>query len=337
MSREVLLSGPDSLVRFRWLLDAVLASGVHAAAIRLATVILIGLSCAFVPHFAEYGNVQSVLYSFAAIGVGAVGMAVVTINGNLFMLSMGATAAVSTVVFASLIHLGLVPALIVVVGIGLLVGLLQGVLIGVAGTNPIITTIGVASIISGIGVLLTGGLTVVGNGDASWLGSGQVIPWVPNQIVILASFATGAAFMLERTRIGREIRLVGMQREVARVAGLRVSLSILIAYSFAGAAAGLSGALIASAAAQGNLTYGADLDFNAIAAVMVGGISIRGGHGSVLDAVVGAVFLGVISNILLVSGASYEYQLVVKGAVVMGAVVFGTLALRIAPNLRSKA
>jgi len=99
---------------------------------------------------------------------------------------------------------------------------------------------------------------------------------------------------------------------------------------FAGAAAGLAGGVIASSAARGNLTYGTDLDFNAIAAVLVGGISINGGRGRISDAVVGAVFLGVISNILLVSGVSYEFQLMVKGSVVLGAVVFGVFAARTA-------
>lgn len=310
------------------------AGGIHAAAIRVATLLLLAAASAFVPHFTEFGNVQAILYSIAAVGVGAVGMGVVTINGNLFMLSMGATAAVSTVLFASFIHLGPAAAVALVAATGLGAGLVQGALIALAAANPIITTIAASSIISGIGVLCTGGLTVVGTGDASWLGSGQAVPWVPNQILVLAVFAAAVGFLLQRTRIGREIRLIGMQREVARVAGLRIAGAILVAYGLAGTAAALAGCLIASAAAQGNLTYGVDLDFNAIAAVLVGGISIRGGRGSVVDTVVGAAFLGVIGNILLVSGASYEYQLVAKGAVVLGAVVFGTLALRLAPRVR---
>ena len=96
----------------RRLADRVLAPGnIHAASIRAATVILVVLAYATVPHFTDFGNVQSILYSIAAVGVGAVGMGVVTINGNLFMLSMGATAAASTVMFASVIHVGLGPTL----------------------------------------------------------------------------------------------------------------------------------------------------------------------------------------------------------------------------------
>jgi ribose transport system permease protein len=296
---------------------------------------LVVVACFVVPHFVEFGNLQSIMYSVAAVGIGAIGMAMITLSGNLFMLSMGATAAVSTVMFASLIQLGLLPAVLLVMIAGLAIGLVQGALIGAAETNPIITTIATSSIIIGLGVLWTGGLTVVGKGDASWLGFGRVFGILPNQILILLIFAAVAGFVVQRTRIGREIRLIGMQRDVARVAGLRLTRATLVCYGFAGAAAALAGTLIASSSAQGNLTYGIDLDFNAIAAVLVGGISIRGGRGRISDAVTGAIFLSIVGNVLLVSGVSYDYQLVVKGAVVLGSVVLGVLVSRLAPRGRA--
>ena len=307
---------------------------LHAVSIRVCTVVLVLLAMLFVPHFAGYANVQSIMFSLAAVGIGAAGMALVTLSGNLFMLSMGATAAVSTVLFASLIHLGLLPDLLLVLCGGTMIGLMQGLLIGAAETNPIITTIAAASIISGIGVLWTGGITVVGEGDAHWLGFGHSLGIIPNQILVMLIFAGIAGFIVQRTRLGREIRLIGMQRDVARVAGLRLIRATLFCYGFAGAAAALAGGLIASASAQGNLTYGIDLDFNAIAAVLVGGVSIRGGRGRIADAVTGATFLCVVGNVLLVSGVSYDYQLVVKGAVVLLSVIVGAVLAHLAPRLR---
>ncbi|MCB8883575.1 ABC transporter permease [Acidisoma cellulosilytica] len=309
---------------------------LHATSIRGGTLVLIIVAVLFVPHFAEFGNLQSIMYSLAAVGIGAVGMALVTLSGNLFMLSMGATAAFSTVVFASLISLGLLPTMLLVVAAGTLIGLIQGVLIGAADTNPIITTIAAASMITGFGVLWTGGITVVGHGQATWLGFGRVFGLIPNQILVMLIFAGIAGFVMQKTRLGREIRLIGMQRDVARVAGLRLIAATMFCYGFAGAAAALAGSLIASSSAQGNLTYGIDLDFNAIAAVLVGGVSIRGGRGRVGDAVVGAMFLSIIGNVLLVSGVSYEYQLVVKGAVVLASVIIGALLGQWAPRLRRR-
>jgi len=316
----------------RWMSALVGSTSIHAGSIRIATLLLIAVAAGVVPHFTEFGNVQSLMYSVAAVGIGAVGMALITLSGNLFMLSMGATAAVSTVLFAALIHQGLGMTLLMVVLAGLLMGTVQGGIIALGKANPIITTIATSSIILGAGVLYTGGLTVIGNGDATWLGQGKIFGWLPTQIIVLAIFALIASFILQKTRIGREIRLIGMRKEVARIAGLRLMAATLFCYGFAGAAAALAGSLIASSSAQGNLTYGVDLDFNAIAAALVGGISIRGGRGQISDAVTGAIFLAVISNILLVSGVSYEYQLVVKGIVVLGAVVFGALLARLGPG-----
>lgn len=322
---------PSSVLR-RWLSALIGTTSIHAASIRIATLLLIAAAAGAVPHFTDFGNVQSLMYSVAAVGIGAIGMALVTLSGNLFMLSMGATAAVSTVMFAALIHMGLGVTLFLVVLTGLAVGVVQGGIIALGRANPIITTIATSSVILGAGVIYTGGLTVIGNGDASWLGQGKLFGWLPNQIIVLGAFTAIASFILERSRVGREVKLIGMQAEVARIAGLRLMTAILVCYGFAGAAAALAGSLIASASAQGNLTYGIDLDFNAIAAVLVGGISIRGGRGRISDAVTGAIFLAVISNILLVSGVSYEYQLVVKGMVVLGAVVFGALLARLSPR-----
>ncbi|MDR5761344.1 ABC transporter permease [Caballeronia sp. LZ035] len=316
----------------RWASALFGATSIHAASIRIATLVLIVIAAAIVPHFTEYGNLQSLMYSVAAVGIGAIGMALVTLSGNLFMLSMGATAAVSTVMFAALIHVGLGATLLIVVLSGLLMGAVQGGVIALGKANPIITTIATSSIIIGSGVIYTGGLTVIGKGDASWLGQGKLFGWLPTQILVLAIFAAIASFILQKSRIGREIRLLGMRAEVARIAGLRTMAATLVCYAFAGAAAALAGSLIASSSAQGNLTYGIDLDFNAIAAVLVGGISIRGGRGQISDAITGAIFLAVISNILLVSGVSYEYQLVAKGIVVLAAVVFGALLARLGPG-----
>lgn len=306
---------------------------MHSVGIRAATVLTILYACVFVPGFADGGNVQAILFSLASIGVAAVGMAAVTISGNLFMLSLGATAALSSVVFSSTLQFGLPLALLITVGFGASTGLLQGALVAFAAANPIITTIAVSSIITGIGVLWTGGQTIFGVGDASWLGSGYSFGHIPNQIVVMLVFAGSVAFVFARMRVGREIRLIGMEPTVATFTGLRTGLAICLTYAIAGFSAALSGAMIASSASQGNMTYGVDLDFNAIAAVLVGGISIRGGRGSVFDALVGAAFLSVIGNLLLVSGARYESQLLVKGAVVLGSVIIGTLLLRYGPKL----
>jgi len=298
---------------------------LQANAIKI-TILLISLWAAFaVPGFTSPANVHAIMYSVAAVGVAAVGMAFITLSGHLFMLSMGATAALCTIVFASTLHLGLPLAMALVLVAGAAVGLVQGVIVAWAGANPIIATIAAASILMGVGSLWSGGLTVIGQGDASWLGVGTLFGLVPNQVMLFVLIALAADQLVERTRIGRELRLIGLNPSAAALAGLRIGPVLVLAFVFAGITAALSGGLIASQATQGNLKLGAGLDFDAIAAVLVGGVAIKGGRGRIMDAAFGAVFLALVSNILLITGLAFETQLVVKGLVVMGSVISGAL------------
>ena len=299
---------------------------VQSTAVWIGTILLAIWASAAVPGFSSSANISAIMYSTSAVGIAAVGMAFITLSGNLFMLSMGATAAVSTIVFASLLHLGLLPSIAVVVLVGALFGLAQGVAVGLFKTNPIITTIAMASIITGAGSFYSGGLTIVGQGDASWLGISRTAG-IPNQILLFLLAALVFSFIVERTRFGRELRLIGLNPKAAQFTGLRVGRTLVIAYVLAASGAAFAGALYGSQAAQGNLKLGAGLDFDAIAAVLVGGVAIKGGQGRILDAAAGAVFLAIITNILLLKGLSLEIQLIVKGLVVIASVILGALAL----------
>jgi ribose/xylose/arabinose/galactoside ABC-type transport system permease subunit len=299
---------------------------LQATGVKIATVLLVAWAWTTIDNFASIANLNAILYSVSAVGIAAIGMALITLSGNLFMLSMAATAAVSTIIFASFLHYGLVASMLAVCVAGAGIGVLQGLVIGVAGANPIIATIAMGSIVMGGGALYSQGLTVVGQGDASWLGVGRFAGLVPNQVLLLIAAAVIVEILVQRTRFGRELRLLGMNRVAADIGGLRIRRTLVIAFVLAGIAAAISGALFASQASQGNLKLGAGLDFDAIAAVLVGGVSIRGGRGRILDAAFGALFLAIISNVLLVKGLAFEVQLVVKGLVVVVSVILGALA-----------
>ncbi|WP_447588050.1 ABC transporter permease [Aquipseudomonas campi] len=299
---------------------------LQANGIKVATLVLLLWAWLSIDNFGSTANVNAIMYSVAAIGIAAVGMAFITLSGNLFMLSMAATAALSTIVFASFLHLGLFPAMLIVAAAGIVIGLVQGVVVGIGKVNPIIATIAVSSILMGAAALYSGGLTIVGQGDASWLGVGSYAS-IPNQLLLFVAFALFAEFVVQRTRFGRELRLIGLNRTTATLSGIRIGRTLVLSFVFAGFAAALAGCLFASQATQGNLKLGAGLDFDAIAAVLVGGVSIRGGHGRIIDAAFGALFLAIVSNILLVKGLSFEIQLMVKGLVVIFAVILGALAI----------
>jgi ribose/xylose/arabinose/galactoside ABC-type transport system permease subunit len=296
---------------------------VQATCVRILCVAVLIAAGLFVPNFASSANIAAIIYSAAAIGIAAVGLAAVTLCGELFLLSTGATAAFAAIVFVSSLGAGLVPAALAAIAAGMVMGALQGVAIGVLRCNPIIASIAAASIITGIASLLTGGRTIIGEGDASWLGVGVLFPGLPHQGLLFVVATVVLELIVQRSRFGRELRLVGTNRVAARIAGLRTRATVLVSCTLAGGTAAAAGLLIASQSATANLLIGNDLNFSAIAAVLVGGVGIGGGRGRISDAAYGALFLAIIGNLLLVRNLPYEAQLAVKGAAVLASVAIG--------------
>lgn len=303
-------------------------ANAQLVSMRVIGVALFVWACFAVSGFATTNNFKALLSSVALVGIVTVGMALITLSGNFFMLSMGATVAVATILFASLLELGLLPALLLTVACGGVIGLLQGVAVGGMGADPIIATIAAASIILGIGELASGGLTVVGQGDASLIGEGSIFGVLPVQALFFFVLVAVMHLLVERTRFGRELRLVGANRDAATVAGVRVRRSIVLAYVLAAGCAALAGALLSAESGQGQLRLGADTDFDAIAAVLVGGVAVTGGRGTVADAAFGALFIALVTNILLIEGYAFDIQLLVKGAILLAAIALSAYLTR---------
>jgi ribose transport system permease protein len=294
--------------------------GDGASLIRIVTVALFVIACFAIPTFATVTNLRALFLSVALVGIAAVGLSLITIVGRLFSLSISATIATSTIVFASQLDSGPWVALLAAVGFGLVAGAVQGFLVGRLSTDPIVTTIAAAAVILGAAQILTGGRNVVGDRDASVFGS-SLFGIVPAQVFVFF-LVTALVWWLHRyTTVGRVLSLVGLNEKAALVSGLRSWPPVLLAFAVSGALAGLAGGLLGSESGQGNLQLGATFGFDAITAVVVGGVSVKGGQGSPLDAAVGAVFVGLLGNALILMGLSYEVQLMVKGALVLIAVV----------------
>lgn len=295
----------------------------HATSILAVLIGMIALAAVLIPEFASASNVNAILFTAAPVGVAAVGLALVTMSGNLFILSLSATAAFSSIIFANLIGTVTIVGVIGALAMGAAVGALQGIIVVAFRTNPIITSIATSSLIGAAGQYLSGGRTVLAEADLSWLGNGVLFPGFPIQTMIFLLVVVIVEFFIERSRSGRELRLTGMNIAAARLAGLRCSRAVIMSYLVAGAAAATAGIMIAAQTGAGNMRVGQDLDFSAIAAVLIGGVGIKGGRGRIIDAAVGAIFVAVLTNILLVYGFSYEAQLMVKGLAVILSVILG--------------
>lgn len=320
---------PVSVAAWRVVLGPLVAPArVQATTVQMLTVLMLAGATLMLDNFASASNVAAILYAASAVGVAAAGLAAVTIGGNLFALSLGATAAFASILFTSSLQHGVVVASLVALAMGAGVGLLQGVVVGLLRCNPIISSIAAASLIAGVATWFSGGRTVLADGNANWLGNGLLWPGVPMQAVLFVAFVLLMDVLMEHTRAGRELRLRGTNPVAAELAGLRVRPVLVAAYVLCGLSAAAAGVLVAAQSGTGNMRVGGDLDFSAIAAVLVGGVAIGGGRGRVIDAASGAVFLAVLANILLVNNFAYEVQLMVQGLAVLVAVTAGALLAR---------
>ncbi|WP_406021621.1 ABC transporter permease [Nocardioides sp. NBC_00850] len=289
-------------------------------AIGAVTAVLFVLACIFVSGFASANNLRALMLSVSLVGIVAVGLSLITMAGRIFSLSLSAVVATAAIIFAANLHLGPWIAMALAVAFGAATGLAQGVLVGLAHTNPIVTTIAASAIILGVAQLVTGGLNITGEGDASVFAT-MLFGTLPLEVLVFFAVTAAAALLYRYTNLGRTITLIGLNEKAAAVAGLRSWPRVVAAFIISGTLAALAGALLAAESGQGNLTLGASYGFDAIVAVVVGGISVKGGLGNPVNAAVGAFLVGLLANMLVLMGLSYEDQLIFQGVLVLVAVV----------------
>jgi ribose transport system permease protein len=207
------------------------------------------------------------------------------------------------------------------VGVGLLCGLANGVIIAFLKLPPFIVTLGSLTAMRGIARLL-GGDTTVFNPDLpfDFIGNGSLfgIPWLA--IIALVTIAV-SWFILKRTVLGTWIYAVGGNMEAARLTGIKVPLVLLFVYAMSGLLSGLGGAMSAARLYAANgLQLGQAYELDAIAAVILGGTSFVGGVGSIWGTLIGALIIAVLSNGLILVGVSDIWQYIIKGLVIIVAV-----------------
>ncbi|BAZ41823.1 inner-membrane translocator [Calothrix sp. NIES-4101] len=281
------------------------------------------------PNFFTAGNAVNILRQASINIVLATGMTFVILTGGID-LSVGSILAVSAVVavLVSLLPaLGwfAVPAALLT---GLLLGLLNGALITFMDVPPFIVTLGSLTALRGAAFLVANGTTVINrNINFAWVGNSYVgpVPW----LVIIALLTVAVSwFVLRQTVLGVQIYAVGGNERAARLTGIKVNRVLLFVYGVSGLLAGLAGIMSASRlySATGILGQGYELD--AIAAVILGGTSFTGGIGTIGGTLLGALIIAVLNNGLTLLNMSYFWQLVVKGLVIIAAVMIDRLRRR---------
>lgn len=208
---------------------------------------------------------------------------------------------------------------------GLLLGLVNGSLITFLNVPPFIVTLGTLTALRGLAFLIANGTTVINrNLNFAWIGNSYIgpLPW----LVIIALLVVAASwFVLRQTVLGVQIYAVGGNERAARLTGIKVNRVLLFVYGVSGLLSGLAGVMSASRlySATGMLGQGYELD--AIAAVILGGTSFTGGIGTIVGTLFGALIIAVLNNGLTLLNMSFFWQLVVKGLVIIAAVIVDRL------------
>jgi len=273
-------------------------------------------------NFLQPRNLVNILVQNAPVIVMAVGMTLAMLVGGID-LSVGSVAALAGAISAGLIvrnglpvYAGMLAGLVV----GLAIGLLNGVLVVYGKLPPFVATLSTLGIARGLTLVYTEGRPISGMGDAYTFWGTGVVAGVPVPVIVWLVIVLLAYLLLTQTRFGLHIYAIGGGEETARLAGVAVNRVKLLTYGISGLLAGLAGLLLTARlwSAQPQVAVGFEL--NAIAAAVLGGVSLFGGVGSVLGAVVGALIVGVLGNGMnLLRVASYPQQ-VIQGIVLVLAV-----------------
>lgn len=282
-------------------------------------------------NFLTGRNLLNVLRQTSINGVLAIGMTFVILTRGID-LSVGSVVALTGVVaasFATTSTSGFIPgapwpaiiALAIGIAVGMGCGTISGVIVARFRVPAFVATLGMLSAARGLTLLYSGGRPVPGLSPGfRWIGTGDVLG-IPVPILVLLAVFAGAWFVLSQTRFGRHVYAVGGNPHAAKVSGLPVERIRLLVYVISGGLAGLAGMILAARTGSALPQAGVAYELDAIAAVVIGGTSLAGGVGRVTGTLVGALLIGVMNNGLDLMGVESYYQQVIKGILIVAAVM----------------
>ena len=254
----------------------------------------------------------------------AFGMTFVILTGGID-LSVGSILALTGAVTAGLLASGMDPILAMLIGLilGAVLGAINGIIISKGNVAPFIATLATMTIYRGLTLVYTEGRPISGLGDSvsfQMIGKGYFLG-IPVPVVTMAVAFGVLYFILKKTTFGRRVYAVGGNEEASRLSGIKVGRIKIYVYALTGALAALASLIFTSRLNSAQPTAGNMFELDAIAAVVLGGTSLTGGRGWIVGTLIGALIIGVLNNGLNLIGVSSFFQQVVKGAVILLAVL----------------
>ena len=287
---------------------------------------LLLLFAAIAPNFATPNNFVILLRQVSFTAISAVGIAFVMISGGMD-LSIGAQISLTNVLAAILMaRLGVPPplAILFALALGTLLGALNGYTSILLKVHPLIVTLGTMTIFKGIAYIAANGNSISGLPESfKWLGQGYIGP-IPVPVASMALVVLAGGFVLNKTYFGRYIFALGSNEEAARLAGVNISRMKIFVFALCGFFSAITLLLLLSRVFSGQVTTGQGMEFDCMTAAVLGGVSFKGGEGSITGLLTGVLIIGVLNNALQLLSLGDYYQMVVKGVVLLAAVGFDT-------------
>ena len=278
------------------------------------------------PYFLTWANWVNILTALSITGILAAGGTILLIGGQ-FDLSVGSGMAFVALMFAVTAQsVGIFPALLVAVLVGVSIGCLNGFLVTVVGVNALITTLGTLAIFRGL-TLSIGGASSIQVTGFDWAIARPLFD-VPLSAVLFLVIALVVAFGLGRTVFGRTIYAVGANETAARLVGIRTKRTLFLAFIISGLCMAVTGLVSASQLGSTSGTTGVGLELAVVTAIILGGTSLKGGVGSMFGTVLGLLIVGVLNNGMTLMNIDSTWQQVAAGALLIVAVSFDQLRQR---------
>ena len=288
--------------------------------------ICIGMSIFYNDYFLSFTNFSAIFLSLSVEGILSIGMMFLIVSG-VFDLSVGSAVAVGGAVAALLMkRVGLPVPVAIMGGIAACstAGLINGFFVAVVGVNALIATLAMLGILRGVAILIAGAGIVALPESFLFLGQHTVLG-IQMPVFYMIILVVFFAFVLKRTRYFRQLYFIGGNARAAVLSGINVKRTQLVNFILMGTLSGITGCIISSRLNAAIGTIGTGIELRVITAVIIGGGSLSGGRGTVAGAFMGALFMGLLNNVMVIAGVNVYFQSIVIGCVLLAAVSLDVL------------
>jgi len=323
------------------LMKSLFSANARQKVLAFASLILMIIVFAFLsPNFFQTDNLVSIMLSTAVAGVLGISVTFVIITGGID-LSIGTLMTLTAVmsgVFINYWGLPIWTGLLASIGFGAIAGAISGTLVAKLKIPPFIATLGMMMIAKGLALVISGAKPIYFTNyeaynlisQGSFLDFNSIVPGlvIPNAVVIFFGLGVVCSIILNKTVLGRYTFAIGSNEEAVRLSGVNVDRWKIAIYALAGGIVGVAGILISSRINSAQPALGQGYELDAIAAAVIGGVSLSGGEGTILGTIIGAFIMSVLINGLRILSVPQEWQTVVSGLIVIFAVYMDILRRR---------